>query len=51
MLYAFEGVGVAVLTHGIVKKKGLVPRAEIRLAHRRLKQYRLDPQRHGQPLG
>jgi len=51
MLYAFEGAGIAVLTHGILKKTGPVPRAEIRLAHRRLKQYRDDPQRHGQPIG
>jgi len=50
VLYAFEGPGIAVLTHGIVKKKGAVPRAEIRLAHRRLKQYREDPEKHGQPL-
>ena len=47
MLYSFEGKGIAVLTHGIVKKTGAVPRAEIRLATRRLQQYRKDPGTHG----
>ena len=51
MLYAFEGKGIAVLTHGIVKKRGPVPRSEIRLAYRRRDQYRKDPRRHGQRLG
>lgn len=47
MLYAFEGNGIAVLTHGIVKKTGPIPRAEVRLAARRLHQYRRDPTAHG----
>ena len=51
MLYAFEGTGLAVLTHGMVKKQGPVPRAEMRRAHRRLARYRENPEKHGQPLG
>lgn len=47
MLYAFEGKGIAVLTHGIVKKTRPVSRAEIQLATRRLRQYRKDPRAHG----
>lgn len=50
MLYSFEAAGIAVLTHGIVKKQGAVPTAEITLAHRRLRLYRQDPQKHGQRL-
>ena len=51
VLYAFEGRGIAVLTHGIVKRTGPVPQSEIRLANRRLGQYRKDPMTHGQRLG
>ena len=50
MLYAFEGKGIAVLTHGLVKKQGPVPLSEIRVAERRLRQYRDKPSTHGQRL-
>ena len=50
MFYAFEGPGVAVLTHGIVKRGGPVPRPQIQVASRRLRQYRADPETHGRRL-
>ena len=50
VLYAFEGKGIAVLTHGFVKKQRRVPASEIRLARRRLQEYRNDPTKHGQRL-
>ena len=46
MLYFFNGRGVAVISHGIVKQRDDVPNAEIELAIRRMKVFSENPTDH-----
>ena len=45
MLYFFHGRIVAVLAHGLVKE-GEMPQRDIKLAIRRKRNFKLDPDRH-----
>jgi phage-related protein len=47
VLYFFHGQGVAVVSHGFVKQRALVPLAEIQRALEHRRRFQADPHGHG----
>lgn len=46
MLYFFRGTKIVVVSHGISKQQSKVPKKEIHLATRRMKEFRAAPKSH-----